>query len=244
MAEQSHRFYRYQHQSRKGWVAFQVQYQETDLWIRAERDLAEEALAAVLTGRHQLQEYIAGHPEFARALHPLASDPWAPPLVRQMLKAAQQTGVGPMAGVAGTIAQAVAEALKPLSPSIIIENGGDCYLNVPEDLTVGIYAGPASPFAGKLAMHFTADRSPLSICTSSGTIGHSLSFGKADAVTVVAKDAAVADAAATALGNLVATPADIGKALQRAAALPALEGILIIVRDKLGVYGNLELVPL
>lgn len=243
MTKPSPRFYRYQHQSKEGWVAFQVQYRETDLWIRAERQLAREAMTAVLSSRHQLQEYIARHPEFVRALRPIADDPWAPPLVRQMLDASRHTGVGPMAAVAGAIAQAVAAALKPLSPSLIVENGGDCYLDVPENLTVGIYAGPTSPFTGKLTLHFAADRSPLSICTSSGTIGHSLSLGKADAVTVVAKDAALADAAATALGNLVQTPADIGKVLKKASSLPALEGVMIMIKDKLGVCGNLELMP-
>lgn len=244
MAEKSHRFYRYQHQKKRGWVSFQVGYRETDLWVRAEHRLEKETLSAVLNCRHQLEHYISHVPQFLHSLHPLPDDPWAPPLIRQMLQAAQETGVGPMAAVAGAIAQTVAGTLKQLSPSIIVENGGDCYLDLQEDITVGIYSGPHSPFKNQMALKFSSRRFPLSICTSSGSIGHSLSFGKADAVTVVAKDAALADAAATALGNLATATADVGKVLKRAPMIPSLEGVLIILKDKLGVWGDLELVPL
>jgi uncharacterized protein len=241
---ESHRFYRYQHQSKEGWVSFQTRYRETDLWVRTQRPLEKEALEAVLNCRHQLEEYIALHPDFLHSLAPLPADPFAPLLVRQMLHAAREAGVGPMASVAGAIAQSVGLSLKPLSPSIIIENGGDCYLDLPEDTSVGIFAGPDSPFTGKIALRFTADRFPLGICTSSGTIGHSLSFGKADAVTVVARDAALADAAATALGNMIQTQRDIGKALELAPSIPLIEGVLIIVEDKIGIWGSLELIQL
>ena len=242
--QETHRFYRFQHQHREGWVSFQTRYRETDLWIRARRPLEEEALAAVLNCRSQLEEYIAQHPGFLPSLVPLPEDPFAPPLVRRMLEASRAAGVGPMASVAGAIAQEVALSLKPQSPAILIENGGDCYLDLQEDIKVGIFAGPDSPFTGKLGLHFTADRSPLGICTSSGTIGHSLSFGKADAVTVVSQDAALADAAATALGNLVQTPRDVNKALDLALTIPGVEGALIIIEDKIGLWGNLELVSL
>jgi uncharacterized protein len=244
MFSETHRFYRYQHQDKEGWVSFQTRYRETDLWIRARRSLEEEALTAVLTCRRQLEEYISQHPDFLHSLVPLADDPLAPPLVRQMLHASRQADVGPMASVAGAIAQAVGVNLKPLTPSIIIENGGDCYLDLEDDIRVGIFAGPKSPFTGKIALHFAADRFPLGICTSSGTIGHSLSFGKADAVTVVSRDTALADAAATALGNLVQTPRDIAKALELAPSIPLVEGALIIAEDKIGMWGNLELISL
>lgn len=149
-----------------------------------------------------------------------------------------------MAGVAGAIAQAVAIHLKPLSSSLIVENGGDCYLDLDEAVHMGIYAGPDSPFSGRIAIRITPDRFPLGVCTSSGTVGHSLSFGKADAVTVLSRDAALADAAATALGNLVKTPRDIGAALDMAPTIPSVEGVLIMVKDKLGAWGNLEVIPL
>lgn len=244
MSDETHRFYRYQHQKTKSGATFQVKYRETDLWIRAERNLEKEALTSVLHHRRQLEAYIAQFPEFLRSLRPLPDDPTAPHIVRQMLEASRQTGVGPMAAVAGAIAQAVALDLEPHSSFIIIENGGDCFLDLQEEVTVGIYAGPDSPFSGRIALRFHPDRFPFSICTSSGTIGHSLSFGKADAVTVVARDGALADAAATALGNLVRVPADIRSAIRRAAEIPSIEGALIVIKDKMGLWGDLELVPL
>lgn len=244
MYTKTRRFYRYRHQSARGWAAFQVKYRETDLWIRARKHLEKEAAEAVLNCRLQLEEYIAMHREFLVSLSPLPDDPLAPPLVRRMLQASLTAGVGPMASVAGAIAQAVGIALKPFSASIIIENGGDCYLDLQEETTVGIFAGPDSPFTDKIALKFAAKRFPLGVCTSSGTIGHSLSFGKTDAVTVVSPDAALADAAATRLGNLVRTSSDIPRALELAPDIPNIEGVLVIVKDKIGAWGNLELAPL
>lgn len=243
MYTETRRFYRYKHQAAKGWVSFQVKYRETDLWIRARRNLEKEATDAVLSCRLQIESYIASHESFLPSLVPLPDDPFAPPLVRSMLLAAIAAGVGPMASVAGAVAQAVASALKPLSDSIIVENGGDCYLDLNEPTTIGIFAGPDSPFTDKIALKFAPERFPLGVCTSSGTIGHSLSFGKADAVTVVSPNAALADAAATRLGNLVNTPADIHKALEFAPRIPSVEGVLIAIRDKIGIWGNLEVVP-
>ncbi|NLI83221.1 MAG: UPF0280 family protein [Deltaproteobacteria bacterium] len=244
MDPKSQRFYRYHHLGKKGSVSFQARVQETDLWIRAARNLEKEALESIMTCRRQLEQYIALHPLFLHSLSPLPEDVLAPPLLRRMFQAALAASVGPMASVAGAIAEEVGKALKPLSPSIIVENGGDCYLDQEEEITVGIWAGPRSPFSGKMGLRFTGDRFPLAICTSSGTVGHSLSFGKADAATAVARDAALSDAAATALANQVKTPKDIAGALEWAATIPGLEGVLIAVGDQMGAWGNLQLVRL
>ena len=242
MYTETHRFYRYQHKAQKGWESFQVKYRETDLWIRARRNLKVEAAQAALSCRLQLEQYIAAHPDFLRSLSPLPDDPFAPPLVRRMLKAAITAGVGPMASVAGAIAQDVAVALAQFSDSVIVENGGDCYLDLNEETKVGIFAGPESPFTGKIAIRLDAGRFPVGICTSSGTVGHSLSFGKTDAVTVISPDAALADAAATRLGNMVKTHADINKALELAPSIPSIEAVMILIKDKLGVWGDIEIV--
>jgi uncharacterized protein len=237
------RFYRELHH-RAEWVVFRAQYQESDLWIRAERDLRQVAQDAVLTCRRHLEEYIAHHPAFLHSLQPLTDDDQAPPVVRKMLRAALAAVVGPMAAVAGAIAQAVGQKLRAQGSGSIIENGGDCYLDVTEDITLAVYAGPHSPFTNRLGLRFSATDLPLGVCTSSGTIGHSLSFGRADAVTVIAPNAALADAAATRLGNVVQDPASINTALQLAPEIPGLTGVLILVDDRLGAWGNLELLPL
>jgi len=238
----SPRFYRYEHRHEVDWISFQASYRETDLWIRARKNLRKEAITSILNLRHQLEQYIARSPGFLHSLQPLPDDPAAPEIVQTMLHASRLAGVGPMAAVAGAIAQAVAESLKPITSAIIVENGGDCYLDLQEEATVGVYAGPTSPFKGRIALRFSVDKFPLSVCTSSGKIGHSHSFGKADAVTVVAKDGALADAAATALANLVGGPADIAAALHQAKHISPVLGVLIIIEDKLGIWGDLELV--
>jgi ApbE superfamily uncharacterized protein (UPF0280 family) len=242
-ARTGERFYRHQHR-RAGWVTFQIQYRETDLWIRAERDLQQVAHDVVLTCRRHLEEYIAQHPAFLHSLQPLPDDWNAPPLVRQMLRAAQTAGVGPMAAVAGAIAQAVGQALRAKGSASIVENGGDCFLDVEEEITMAVYAGPRSPFTNRVGLRFSPQSLPLAVCTSSGTIGHSLSFGKADAVTVVAQDAALADAAATRLGNVVQNPDTVPEALRLVPQIPGLQGVLILLNDQMGVWGDMELVPL
>lgn len=235
------RFYRRGHKS-WDWAVFEVKHRETDLWIRADRLLEKEAMDAVLSVRRQLENYIATSEGFLASLTPLPYDPAAPPIVRAMLEASAKAGVGPMAAVAGAIAQWTAEALHPLSASVIVENGGDCHLIADEEITVGVYAGPKSPFQGKIALRFGPERFPLAVCTSSGTIGHSLSFGKADAVVVASRSAALADAAATAIGNIARAPSDIQQALDHGARIPGIEGTLILMGGKMGAWGNMELV--
>jgi ApbE superfamily uncharacterized protein (UPF0280 family) len=161
-----------------------------------------------------------------------------------MLKAAITAGVGPMASVAGAIAEEVGVALEPFSDSVIVENGGDCYLRLQQETTVGIFAGPDSPFTGKIGVKLGPERFPIGICTSSGTVGHSLSFGKADAVTIISPDTALADAAATRLGNMVKTRTDIDKALELAPQIPSIEAVLILIKDKMGIWGNVEIVAI
>jgi ApbE superfamily uncharacterized protein (UPF0280 family) len=167
----------------------------------------------------------------------------APVLVRRMAQAADKAGVGPMAAVAGTIAEAVGKAVLPLSPELIIENGGDVFLASSRPRLVGLYAGQ-SPFSGKIALRIDPALTPLGVCTSSGTVGHSLSFGAADAVVVLSPDAALADAVATAAGNLVKSKDLIPQALEFAARIEGVIGVLIVLGDELGAWGQVELTPL
>ncbi len=148
-----------------------------------------------------------------------------------------------MAAVAGALAARVGRALAPLSPEIIVENGGDIYLKVAEPVTVALFAGK-SPLSWRVGLKIDPALSPLGVCTSSGTVGHSLSFGRADAACVVAADAALADAAATALGNRVPDAAAIAPALKWAETVAGIRGAVVIVGDKLGAVGDLELTPL
>ncbi len=236
------RHYRGQCQSR-GLVSFTARVKETDLWIAAERDLAGEAVESVLRHRRGLEIYIQGHPGFLEALEPWPDDPLAPPLVRALIAAGRAAGVGPMAGVAGAIAQAVGQDLLALSQRVVVENGGDVFLAADRDLTVALEAGK-SPLSGRLGVAVAAEELPLCVCTSSGTVGHSLSLGRADAATVAAADGALADAVATSLGNRVAQKGDLAPALEWAATVPGIKGALVVLGDKLAAWGDITLVDL
>jgi hypothetical protein len=223
-----------------GLFSFQVTVKETDLYIKATQDLREMARQAIIHYRFQLEQYISKHPEFFRSLVPLAGDEFAPPIVRDMLEAAHICGVGPMAAVAGAMAESVGKDLLAVSPEIIVENGGDIFFHSAKELKVGIFAG-SSPLSFRVGLKIPPASHGWGVCTSSGTVGPSLSFGRADAVCILAPSASLADAAATAVGNLVSSPADIHNGLEKAQTIPGLTGVVIIVAEKLGVWGNVEL---
>jgi hypothetical protein len=235
-----HRFYRDRIVAR-GLVSFSVAVQETDLFLLADRPLVEQARASILNYRYQLEEYIRQHPTFLKSFSPLPPDPLAPPFIRDMLWAADSAGVGPMAAVAGAFAETVGRDLLQLSGEIVVENGGDLYLKVAQDITIGIYAGD-SPLSNRLALRIQPDTTPAGVCTSSGTVGHSISLGRADAVTIIAASAFLADAAATAVGNCVSSPDDIQRGLDLAQKIVGVRGAVIVISDQMGAWGEVELV--
>jgi ApbE superfamily uncharacterized protein (UPF0280 family) len=157
-----------------------------------------------------------------------------------MAESAAKVGVGPMASVAGAIAELVGIELSAFSPEIIIENGGDIYLKSQVKRIIGIYAGD-SPLSGNIALEIESNNTPLGICTSSGTVGHSLSFGEADAVVVLSRSAILADAAATAIGNLIVRLEDIPKGIEFAQNIKELNGVIIIKDDRIGMWGEVKL---
>jgi ApbE superfamily uncharacterized protein (UPF0280 family) len=224
-------------------VKFEVIVKETDLFVRAERDLSSETRESVLKYRHQLETYIETNPEFQRSLIPLKEDPYAPEIVREMIRTSQLAHVGPMAAVAGAIAEFVAKDLSPISNEVVVENGGDIYLTISRERTIGIFAAD-SPLSLKIGIVISPEDSPLGVCTSSGTVGPSLSFGKADAVCILSKSGALADAAATLVGNIVKKKKDIPLGLERGKEIEGVSGMLIIVGEKMGVWGNMKLIRL
>jgi ApbE superfamily uncharacterized protein (UPF0280 family) len=219
---------------------YTVKISETDLYILTDSDLHETAYHSALGCRAQIEEYIRYHPEFKTSLIPLPIDDLAPEIIKEMLEAAKTAGVGPMASVAGAIAEHVGKDLLAYSLNVIVENGGDIYLNIKDDISIGIFAGD-SPLSGRIALRITAAETPLGVCTSSGTVGHSLSFGVADAVCIKSESAALADAAATSVGNLIRKKSDVKKGLDRAMAIKGVLGVLIVTGDTLAIQGSMEL---
>jgi len=224
-------------------IAFNVVVAQTDLYIRSRHNLKDKALNSVLKHRGSLEAYIEHHPLFLTTLEAYQAEDKAPAIVKEMARVSQLTGVGPMAAVAGAIAEAVGRDLLAFSPEVIVENGGDIFMKISKKRLVGIYAGQ-SVFNKKIALEIMPRETPQGICTSSGTVGHSLSLGSADAVIALSSSAALADAAATALGNLVNNSDDVPKAIEKAQSIEGLRGAVIIVGDKMGVWGRVRVVPL
>ncbi|MCL2150490.1 MAG: UPF0280 family protein [Dehalococcoidia bacterium] len=223
-----------------GLISYAVTEYETDLFVSTTTDLEREVRTLVREFRRTLEGYISRAPYFANGLEPVDVPEEAPSIVREMATAAMTAGVGPMAAVAGAIAQGVGKVLCPLSPEVIIENGGDIYLKSQKSRLVAIFAGD-SPLNGTLGLEIAPEETPIGICTSSATVGHALSFGRADAAVAVAPSATLADAAATAIGNAVGTAEEIEQGLAIAQAIPGLSGAVIIVGDKFGIWGDLRL---
>lgn len=219
---------------------FTAKVSETDLYILADSDLSDSACRSALRCRAQIEEYIAIHPEFKTSLVPIREDKLALQIVRDMISASNMAGVGPMASVAGAIAEYVGKDLLKYSSNVIVENGGDIFLNVNENVSIGIFAGD-SPLSEKIALNINANETPLGICTSSGTVGHSLSFGIADAVCIKSHSAALADAAATSVGNIIKHKSDVKKGLERAMAITGVLGVLIVTGNTLAIQGAMEI---
>jgi len=227
----------------KGLTSFRVSVKETDLLLAAKTDLGREARSSILSHRRFLESWIQHHPDFLTSLEPIPPRPeeeLAPALVREMLQAGRTAGTGPMAAVAGALAGRVGRDLQELSSEIIIENGGDLFLAAARTLKVGLFAG-TSPLSGRLRLVIPAAAQPLGVSTSSGSFGHSLSLGRADAATVAAETPALADALATALGNRVRTKADFKPALEWLAGRPGARGGLVIIGREMGAWGEMEL---
>jgi ApbE superfamily uncharacterized protein (UPF0280 family) len=225
-------------------VSFTVVVRETDLYIRAKRgptkrDLTEKARQSVTAERALLEGYIRQHPGFAVALEPFPVDDEAPDIVKDMAAAADRAGVGPMAAVAGAIAERVGNALAGSTPEVIVENGGDIFLKLRRKRLVGIHAGAAA-FRDRLALEIRPEETPLGV--SSGTVGHSLSLGSADAAIVLAPSTALADAAATAIGNVVRGQEDVQKGIRLAQEIDGLSGAAVIKDEALAVWGQVRLV--
>jgi ApbE superfamily uncharacterized protein (UPF0280 family) len=225
-------------------VSFEVRVEQSDLQISAEsapgglRRLAAQALRAV---RGDLEGYLAEDPEFERALTPRPVPAEAPAIVREMAEAARRAGVGPMAAVAGAVAEHVGRALLAETRQVIVENGGDIFLYTTRPRVAALFAG-SSPLTGRLGLRITDLDRGLGLCTSSGTVGPSLSFGKADAAIVLAESAALADAAASALGNRIQRAEDIEAALGFVQTIPGLLGAAAVVGEALGAWGKMEFV--
>ena len=195
--------------------------------------------AEIVRRRRILEEYIKCHDDFRHSFEPVDLHTNAPQVAQRMARAAGLVGVGPMAAVAGAMAQCAAEAgLQAGAPEAIVENGGDIYLSAAEPVIIALVTGTPE-LANRLGFSLQPEDTPISICSSSGKMGHSKSLGRCDLAAVVATDAALADAAATQAANLVNTIEDVDPALERITSIEGIDGVMIVKNDRVGLAGNL-----
>jgi len=228
--------------------SFTISHVETDVWVGVNPGSWSEGIAPfcreiIRDLRSTLDAYIQSSPAFLESLAPLSDDPLAHPIIREMIAASARANVGPMASVAGAFAQHLGISLQnEFRPEeLVIENGGDIYMKIQKPLSISIFAG-TSPLSEKLGVLIPPEISTLGVCTSSGTVGHSLSFGKADAVMIGCRSALDADAYATSFCNRVQIPDDIDMVLDEIGKCPEILSGVIIAGEKTGIRGEWELV--
>ena len=228
----------------KDLVEFFVKVRETDLLVKAKKNLQKKTIKIVEKYRYELEKYIKGNKLFLESLKPIDTDDTAPHIVKEMIRYAQIVGVGPMAGIAGAMALYIGKRLKKYTDEFIVENGGDIALLTKKERIIYIYTGEESPFKEKIFLKIAPKDEIYGIATSSGKIGPSLSFGKADTVTILSPSPILSDMVATKIGNLIKSSDDIERAIYEGKKIQGVDGILITIGDKIGIWGDVNLYKL
>lgn len=233
--------------SKERFRSFVVTYKDSDLWIGIDpasykEEMAEVALEKLKSIRDELEAYVAQDAFFKKSLKPYEVQENAPEMAKQMATAAGKAGVGPMAAVAGMFSELIGKTLLEnfSITELVVENGGDIYLKLQNSLIISIFAGE-SPLSGMVGLEVLAEQTPLGICTSSGTVGPSRSFGKADAVMIACRETPLADAFATGFGNLIKKPTDVEKVLKRTERHEEIISAVLICEDQIGIRGEFEM---
>jgi uncharacterized protein len=215
-------------------------FKETQCTIIADKESGiQTAIDSIKHNRAQLEDYVAAYPKFVWTLKPVPA-PEKPLVAKLMAEAAEKANVGPMAAVAGVLADlAVKDMVIKGCEVAIVEDGGEvsAISNVAIDVA---FAAGSEPLSKRLGFRLT--EFPAGIATSSGRFSHALSFGDAEAATIFCRDAGLADAAATAVGNVVKGE-DVTSALEHgisiAKSVSGVEGALIVYKGSVGTWGRI-----
>lgn len=218
---------------------YSLKIKETMATIISDNEFFSAGVKEILRQRSYLENYIREDPLFRRTLKPCRVSGGAPEIVRRMAEAAAKAGVGPMASVAGAIAEyALRAMIKAGATQAIVDNGGDIAMFISHPVIVGIYTGEAK--IKNIGLRFQPQGEIIGVCTSSGKIGPSLSFGRADAATVISKDVILADAAATALGNSIKEKnRELIEEAMADLMIDGIEGMIAVVDDLMGTCGEI-----
>lgn len=230
-----------------GRKSFCVKFLESDLFIEVDNEsyrlgMADDVMRWLVELRRLADAYIALDPSFKTALVPYDVMPCAPELLKHMSAVSKKTGIGPMSAVAGAFAEYVAMRLKKKysCSEVLVENGGDIYADLTSDMDISVFAGQ-SPLSGKVGLHIPAGDFPLGICTSSGTVGPSLSFGRADALMIVCSDVALADSYATAFANRIRSVDDLQPVIDSISEQSGILSAIAVKDDRMAMCGRFEL---
>ncbi|MCL5770657.1 MAG: UPF0280 family protein [Actinobacteria bacterium] len=221
--------------------SWKVSYKYSDLFIVSKIDIYKKIIKLLPDFYRIIQEFIKKYPSFAKTLNSFNPKDDFPDIIKKMCQSSVIFKVGPMASVAGAVCQYLAQTLSKNNPYLSIENGGDIYIKSPSDIVTGLFLNNKY-FKDNIKIKIKKDILPCGIASSSGTLGHSLSLGKSDLTMIICKSPVLADAAATAVGNMVTTKDDIQKTINYFKKFEEILAIIIIKDDKIGLYGDIELV--
>ena len=224
----------------EGFNAFELSYKYSNLFIKSCNDNRFEIFELLKKLIDQLESYISKRKEFLTSLEPIKTDKKAPKIANIMIEASKKANVGPMAAVAGAIAEEIGRFILKQCEECIVENGGDLFLKLKKPAKIGIYTNNQF-FKDYITFSVNIADQPFGVCASSAKIGPSLSKGKADISVIVDKSAASADAMATAAANIIKNENDIEKAIDFAKSKNVI-GCLFIKNKRLGIWGNLKLI--
>ena len=222
---------------------FCVKFLESDLWIGVDSgsyraSMEDEVYGFLVDLRRHMDAYLLMDPQYKSALTPYDAGLEAPGILKEMSRVSHKTGIGPMSAVAGAVAKHVADFLG--TKEVIVENGGDIYAKACSDMDISVFAGQ-SPLSEKIGLHIPAATFPCGICTSSGTVGPSLSLGRADAMMIVCRDVLLADSYATAMANRIRSVEDLQPVIDSISDIPDILGAIAVKDDRMAVTGRFEL---
>ena len=224
----------------RGKYSYRVRYRYTDLYITSDRDLSGKLREPVISFYDELEKVISADKRFKESLSPLDIDKDYPPIIKEMCRSSGIFGVGPMATVAGALCDRIAGQFAGECKFLMIENGGDSYIKSNFTVRAALFTG-STYFPDNLNVSIGAGSTPCGLCSSSGRMGHSLSLGESDMVTVMSDTAVMADAAATAIANSIRSTKDVDRAIELYRHHKQVKGLVIIKDNRLAVWGDLRL---
>ena len=232
----------------KRFKSFVFRHMETDIWIAYDhnakvnvKSVKEFVADKCRALRSKIDNYLSSDPGFQKSFEPIEVRNDMPFEIKRLSKCSQISKVGPMAGIAGLFAEEIGKSCKVQFGlnEIIVENGGDNYIDVQHSVTVSIFAGD-HPLSNKIALQIEAKECPLGLCASSGKFGHSESLGSADLVTVACHDTVLADQYATAFANMIDKTDQIENVLEIAVKVPEIFHLAIFKDGAFGIRGEIK----